>query len=183
MCIRDSNQLYSCSATARNANGSGPASATVNVTPLLNAPLALNSVWSRKNHPVAGVQEIQIDTNVPLGGLVTVEPRLIGAGHQIVFRFNNTVTAVASSAVTTGSATHTINGLFGACVTIPGTGLIANNYMHNFDPHPARVLSIAPGKRVFSSMAPMMVVEDGRVSLALGLHTYIEADDGSTLSS
>lgn len=104
------NQLYSCSATARNANGSGPASATVNVTPLLNAPLALNSVWSRKNHPVVGNQEIQIDTNVPLGGLVTVEPRLIGAGHQIVFRFNNTVTAVASSAVTTGSATHTING-------------------------------------------------------------------------
>lgn len=67
------------------------------------------------------------------------------------------------------AATHTINGLFGACVQIPGTGLIANNYMHNFDPHPGRVLSIAPGKRVFSSMAPMMVVADGRVSLALGL--------------
>jgi gamma-glutamyltranspeptidase/glutathione hydrolase len=57
------------------------------------------------------------------------------------------------------SATHTINGLFGACIQIPGTGMIANNYMHNFDPHPGRVLSIAPGKRVFSSMAPMMVTE------------------------
>ena len=67
------------------------------------------------------------------------------------------------------SATHTINSLFGACVQIPGTGMIANNYMHNFDPHPGRVLSIAPGKRVFSSMAPMMVVEGGRVRLALGL--------------
>lgn len=67
------------------------------------------------------------------------------------------------------SATHTINGLFGACVQIPGTGMIANNYMHNFDPHPGRVLSIAPGKRVFSSMAPMMVTEDGAVRLALGL--------------
>jgi gamma-glutamyltranspeptidase/glutathione hydrolase len=67
------------------------------------------------------------------------------------------------------SATHTINGLFGACVQIPGTGMIANNYMHNFDPHPGRVLSIAPGKRVFSSMAPMMVTEGGAVRLALGL--------------
>ena len=59
------------------------------------------------------------------------------------------------------SATQTINGLFGACVQIPGTGMIANNYMHNFDPHPGRVLSIAPGKRVFTSMAPMMVTEGG----------------------
>ena len=66
-------------------------------------------------------------------------------------------------------ATQTINGLFGACVQIPGTGMIANNYMHNFDPHPGRALSIAPGKRVFTSMAPMMVVEDGRVLHALGL--------------
>ena len=67
------------------------------------------------------------------------------------------------------AATHTINSLFGACVQIPGTGMIANNYMFNFDPHPGRALSIAPGKRVFTSMAPMMVVEDGRVRHALGL--------------
>jgi gamma-glutamyltranspeptidase/glutathione hydrolase len=54
-------------------------------------------------------------------------------------------------------------------VQIPGTGMIANNYMFNFDPHPGRALSIEPGKRVFTSMAPMMVVEDGRVRHALGL--------------
>lgn len=67
------------------------------------------------------------------------------------------------------SATQTINGLFGACVQIPGTGMIANNYMFNFDPHPGRALSIAPGKRVFTSMAPMMAVKDGRIAFALGL--------------
>lgn len=67
------------------------------------------------------------------------------------------------------SATQTINGLFGACVQIPGTGMIANNYMYNFDPHPGRALSIAPGKRVFTSMAPMMAVKDGRLAFALGL--------------
>jgi gamma-glutamyltranspeptidase / glutathione hydrolase len=67
------------------------------------------------------------------------------------------------------TATQTINGLFGACVQIPGTGMIANNYMLNFDPHPGRALSIAPGKRVFTSMAPMMVAREGRVIAALGL--------------
>lgn len=67
------------------------------------------------------------------------------------------------------AATQTINGLFGACVQVPGTGMIANNYMLNFDPHPGHALSIAPGKRVFTSMAPMMAVRDGKLLFALGL--------------
>jgi gamma-glutamyltranspeptidase/glutathione hydrolase len=66
-------------------------------------------------------------------------------------------------------ATQTINGLFGACLMIPETGMLANNYMLNFDPHPGRPLSIQPGKRCFTSMAPMMVTRDGRVHHALGL--------------
>jgi gamma-glutamyltranspeptidase/glutathione hydrolase len=67
------------------------------------------------------------------------------------------------------AATQTINGLFGACTLIPGTGMLANNYMYNFDPHPGRALSITAGKRVFTSMAPMMVLRDGRLYFALGL--------------
>jgi gamma-glutamyltranspeptidase / glutathione hydrolase len=67
------------------------------------------------------------------------------------------------------STTQTINGLFGACRQIPGTGMLTNNYMYNFDPHPGKALSIAPGKRVFTSMAPMMVRKDGRIRYALGL--------------
>lgn len=67
------------------------------------------------------------------------------------------------------ASTQTINGVFGACVQIPGTGMLTNNYMHNFDPHPGRALSIAPGKRVFTSMAPMMALREGRIAWALGL--------------
>jgi gamma-glutamyltranspeptidase/glutathione hydrolase len=67
------------------------------------------------------------------------------------------------------SATQTLNSLFGACVQIEGTGLLANNYMHNFDPFPGRALSIAPGKRCFTSMSPMMVAREGKVLHALGL--------------
>ena len=67
------------------------------------------------------------------------------------------------------ATTQTVNGLFGACVQVPGTGMIANNYMFNFDPHPGRALSVEPGKRVFTSMAPMMVRRGGRLIHALGL--------------
>ena len=67
------------------------------------------------------------------------------------------------------STTQSINGLFGACVQIPGTGMLANNYMLNFDPHPGRALSVEAGKRSFTSMAPMMVRRDGRLLHALGL--------------
>jgi gamma-glutamyltranspeptidase / glutathione hydrolase len=67
------------------------------------------------------------------------------------------------------STTQTINGLFGACVQIAGTGMLANNYMLNFDPRPGRALSIAPGKRCFTSMAPMMILRNGKVQHALGL--------------
>lgn len=67
------------------------------------------------------------------------------------------------------TATHTINSLFGARFMIPGTGIVPNNYMSNFDPHPGRALSIVPGKRVPTSMAPMIVSRDGRPVFALGL--------------
>jgi gamma-glutamyltranspeptidase/glutathione hydrolase len=65
--------------------------------------------------------------------------------------------------------TQTINSLFGARVAVPGTGMLLNNTMALFDPHPGHALSVAPGKRMTSSMAPTMVFRDGRPWLALGL--------------
>jgi gamma-glutamyltranspeptidase/glutathione hydrolase len=82
---------------------------------------------------------------------------------------NTTHVTVADADGNVVAATQTINSVFGARVMIPGTGMIANNYMFNFDPHPGEVLSIAPGKRVFTSQAPMMALKDGRIAYALGL--------------
>ncbi|PTM41789.1 gamma-glutamyltransferase [Bosea sp. 124] len=82
---------------------------------------------------------------------------------------DTTHVTVADSDGNVVTATQTINGLFGACTQIPGTGMLTNNYMFNFDPHPGRALSIAPGKRVFTSMAPMIVLKDGKLAFALGL--------------
>jgi gamma-glutamyltranspeptidase/glutathione hydrolase len=67
------------------------------------------------------------------------------------------------------AATQTINSLFGARAMVPGTGMLLNNTMALFDPHPGSVLSVAPGKRMTSSMAPTILLRDGRPLLALGL--------------
>jgi gamma-glutamyltranspeptidase/glutathione hydrolase len=87
----------------------------------------------------------------------------LGEGHC------TTHVTVADAAGNIVATTQTINALFGARVAIPGTGLICNNYMHNFDPRPGRALSIAPGKRVFTSMSPTIVTRAGKPIVALGL--------------
>ena len=76
---------------------------------------------------------------------------------------------VADGAGTIVATTQTINSLFGARYIVPGTGMIPNNYMHVFDPHPGRASSVAPGKRVTSSMSPVIVLRDGAPAFALGL--------------
>ena len=67
------------------------------------------------------------------------------------------------------AATQTINSLFGARFVVPGTGMIPNNYMYLFTPRPGRANSVAPGKRVTSSMSPVIVQRDNRPAYALGL--------------
>jgi gamma-glutamyltranspeptidase/glutathione hydrolase len=67
------------------------------------------------------------------------------------------------------ATTQTINNLFGARFLIPGLGTVPNNYMNLYDPRPGHALSLAPGKRVTTSMSPMMALRDGRLVYALGL--------------
>ena len=67
------------------------------------------------------------------------------------------------------AATHTIHSPFGSKATVPGTGMLLNNTMNIFDPHPGMANSIAPGKRVTSSMAPIIVERDGKPYFCVGL--------------
>jgi gamma-glutamyltranspeptidase / glutathione hydrolase len=67
------------------------------------------------------------------------------------------------------ASTQTINSLFGARFIVPGTGMIPNNYMFVFDPRPGRANSVEPGKRITSSMAPVIALRDGKPRYALGL--------------
>jgi gamma-glutamyltranspeptidase/glutathione hydrolase len=47
--------------------------------------------------------------------------------------------------------------------------MLLNNTQQMFDPHPGNALSVLPGKRVTSSMAPTIVVRDGIPEFAVGL--------------
>jgi gamma-glutamyltranspeptidase / glutathione hydrolase len=67
------------------------------------------------------------------------------------------------------ATTQTINNLFGARILIPGLGTVPNNYMNLYDPRPGHALSLAPGKRVTTSMSPMMALRHGKLVYALGL--------------
>ena len=82
---------------------------------------------------------------------------------------NTTHITVADSEGRIVSATQTINSVFGARYMVPGTGMIPNNYLYVLDPRSDRANSMAPGKRVTSSMAPLMVIKNGKPRYALGL--------------
>ncbi len=66
------------------------------------------------------------------------------------------------------ATTQTLNGGFGSKVTVPGTGMLLNNCMHLMDPTPGRTNSIAPDKRILSSMSPTLVLKDGAPFMAIG---------------
>ncbi len=88
----------------------------------------------------------------------------VGAGSP-----HTTHVTVADADGNVVAATQTINNLFGSKAMAPGTGMLLNNTMALFDPHPGHALSVAPGKRMTSSMAPTIVLREGRPVVALGL--------------
>ncbi|MBV9249465.1 MAG: gamma-glutamyltransferase [Acetobacteraceae bacterium] len=76
------------------------------------------------------------------------------------------------------AVTYTINGNFGAGVIADGTGFLLNDEMDDFAAKPGvpnlfglvqgAPNAIAPGKRPLSSMAPTVVMHDGKVRMVLG---------------
>jgi gamma-glutamyltranspeptidase / glutathione hydrolase len=92
-----------------------------------------------------------------------------GAGVAAGESPNTTHVTIADGAGNIVASTQTINSLFGAHFMVPGTGIVPNNYMYLFDPHPGKALSIAPGKRITTSMSPLMALRDGKPVFALGL--------------
>jgi len=76
------------------------------------------------------------------------------------------------------SVTTTLNNTFGSGVTAAGLGFLLNDEMDDFSAKPSvpnmfgliqgPANSIAPGKRPLSSMAPTIVLKDGKVRMVLG---------------
>jgi gamma-glutamyltranspeptidase / glutathione hydrolase len=61
--------------------------------------------------------------------------------------------------------TQTISDFFGAKVAVPGTGIILNNEVKNFASR--GINAMAPGKRMRTTIAPTIVLEEGRPIAAL----------------
>jgi len=66
------------------------------------------------------------------------------------------------------SVTQTINDFFGSGVVAEGTGIMMNDEMDDFSYEFGKVNSIAPGKKPLSSMAPCIVLKDGKPVLTVG---------------
>src|SRR6185436_17186505 len=116
-----------------------------------------------KEHAAARRAEIRADRAGEYGAIVGMTGGVpAGSAHT-----THVTTADADGNVV--AMTQTINNLFGSKATVPGTGMLLNNTMGLFDPHPGTPASIAPGKRVTSSMAPTMVFREGKPAWALGL--------------
>jgi gamma-glutamyltranspeptidase / glutathione hydrolase len=92
-----------------------------------------------------------------------------GAGVQQLEGAHTTHMTAADAMGNVVATTQTINNLFGAKFLIPGLGTVPNNYMNLYDPRPGHALSLAPGKRVTTSMSPMMALRHGKLVYALGL--------------
>lgn len=56
----------------------------------------------------------------------------------------------------------TIGDDFGSLVAVPGTGVLLNNSMMNYDPRPGRANSIAPGKMPFFAVPAIVAAREGR---------------------
>ncbi len=92
-----------------------------------------------------------------------------GAGVSQLEGAHTTHLTAADAMGNVVATTQTINNLFGAKILIPGLGTVPNNYMNLYDPRPGHALSLAPGKRVTTSMSPVMALRGGKLAYALGL--------------
>ncbi|MEM9489231.1 MAG: gamma-glutamyltransferase, partial [Myxococcota bacterium] len=102
----------------------------------------------------------------------------VGTGVQYNESPQTTHFSVIDSSGLAVSNTFTLNGGFGAKLQIPGTGVTLNNEMDDFTakvgaPNMFGLIqgpqnSIAPGKRMLSSMTPTIVVKDGKVRAIVG---------------
>jgi gamma-glutamyltranspeptidase/glutathione hydrolase len=76
------------------------------------------------------------------------------------------------------SVTTTLNGSYGAGIFVSGSGFLMNNEMDDFSAKPgvpnayglvgAEANSIAPGKRMLSSMTPTIIEKNGKLLMVVG---------------
>ena len=134
------------------------------------SPVPATQIASKKYAArIAG--KIDMDKATPSATVSPGDPLSAGGTDTTHFvvadRFGNVV-----------SNTYTLNFPYGSKLSVPGTGVLLNNEMDDFSAKPGvpnayglvggEKNSIAPGKRMLSSMTPTIVTRNGRPVLATG---------------
>jgi gamma-glutamyltranspeptidase/glutathione hydrolase len=90
------------------------------------------------------------------------------SGFPLAPASNTTHLVVIDGERNVASVTESVECYFGSGVTVPGTGILLNDTMHDFDPHPGMANSVDPYKIPMSNMSPTIVLKEGEPILALG---------------
>lgn len=106
-------------------------------------------------------QFARIDMNSVMNGPANGDPWTVESGSTTHF-------SVVDSEGNMVAYTKTINHFFASGITTPGTGIILNDQMDDFDKRPGHANSIAGGKRPLSSMSPTLILEDGQPFATIG---------------
>ena len=102
-----------------------------------------------------------IEATAPwLTGTTAKRPASIGGVH------GTTQVVAGDSEGNMAALITTIGADFGSVVGVPGTGIVLNNSMVNYDPRPGRSNSIAPGKMPFFAVPAIVAARDGRAAFA-----------------
>ena len=112
----------------------------------------------------AGIDPERARDHTP-GQFPGVVPRPPGGGaRQGASTHHVSVVDAAGNAV---AVTCSNEQRYGSAVVVPGTGVLLNNQLTDFD-EPGSANEARPGKRPRSNMSPVIVVDEGRPALVLG---------------
>ena len=100
--------------------------------------------------------------------------------NQVLFEESEETThfSIVDAAGNAVSMTYTLEYSYGSRITVEGAGFLLNNEMGDFNPLPGTTNSkgligtkpnlVAPGKRMLSSMSPMIIAKAGKPVLVIG---------------
>ena len=123
----------------------------------VNVPLQrlLSDGYAAQRRALIGATALTVP--VPPGDPTPFNPASSTTHLTVSDRFGNVV-----------SYTFTIEQIGGSGIVVPGNGFLLNNELTDFNFVPGTANSPAGGKRPRSSMAPTIVLQDGKPLLALG---------------
>ena len=113
------------------------------------------------NKAYAGKRFARIDMNHATEQFPAGDPLSSDSGSTTHF-------SVVDAAGNMVACTKTINHFFGSGITAPGTGVLLNDQMDDFDKRPGRQNAIETGKKPLSNMSPTLLLKDGKPFATLG---------------